>query len=236
MDPFGVLSRPGVRHVAVGSVGVTSQADSRRPARSERHALADLLTELGPDAPTMCTGWTTRDLAAHLVTRERRPDAAVGIMIRPLSGWTDRVRGRHAARRYADLVDDVRNPPWWSMSAVPAIDAAVNTAEFFIHHEDVRRARPDWAPRDLRPELDAVLWRQVARLARLGLRRVRADLVLAAPGHGEVRAGAGGPEVRLTGPPGELAIFISGRQHAALVDLAGPAELTERLRHTRLGI
>ena len=45
-----------------------------RFVQSERKALADLLAALGPDAPTLCTGWETRDLAAHIVLRERRPD------------------------------------------------------------------------------------------------------------------------------------------------------------------
>ena len=42
--------------------------------------------ETGPDGPTLCEGWQTRDLAAHLVLRERRPDAAAGVMGGPLAG------------------------------------------------------------------------------------------------------------------------------------------------------
>ena len=48
-------------------------------AESERALFADLLAEVGPDAPTLCGDWTTRDLAAHLVVRERRLDATPGI-------------------------------------------------------------------------------------------------------------------------------------------------------------
>ena len=57
-----------------------------RYARPEREALCDLLTDLGPEAPTLCAGWRTRDLAAHLVLRERRPDAAPGILLPLLAG------------------------------------------------------------------------------------------------------------------------------------------------------
>ena len=46
-------------------------------ARDERIALCDLLDETGPEAPTLCEGWRTLDLAAHLVLREHRPDAAL---------------------------------------------------------------------------------------------------------------------------------------------------------------
>ena len=55
--------------------GVTSIADT------ERAALCDLLDQLGPDAPTLCTGWTTRDLATHLYVRDRNPRAWAGISV-----------------------------------------------------------------------------------------------------------------------------------------------------------
>ena len=74
-------------------------------ARAERRGLCDLLLEVGPDAPTLCTGWTTRDLAAHLVVRESRPDASLGIVLPPLSGWTHRVQSGAARLDYAELVD-----------------------------------------------------------------------------------------------------------------------------------
>ena len=44
-------------------------------AKSERAALADLFVTLGPDQPTLCEGWDTKDLLVHLLVRERRPDA-----------------------------------------------------------------------------------------------------------------------------------------------------------------
>ena len=49
------------------------------PATLERRRFADALLEVGPDAPTLCDGWSTRDLAAHVVLRDRRPDAAGGL-------------------------------------------------------------------------------------------------------------------------------------------------------------
>lgn len=55
-------------------------------ARSERLALCETLRAVGPDAPTLCEGWLTRDLAAHLVLRESRPDAAPGIVVSALAG------------------------------------------------------------------------------------------------------------------------------------------------------
>src|SRR5438067_1422161 len=48
---------------------------------AERARLADLLDELGPDALTLLPPWTTRDIAAHLVLRERDPLAGPGLVL-----------------------------------------------------------------------------------------------------------------------------------------------------------
>lgn len=202
-------------------------------AASERQALCDLLTELGPEEPTLCEGWTTRDLAAHLVARERRPLSSPGLVVPPLSGYTERVRRRLAARPYPELVALVRRPPAWVRPA--AVDRAVNTMEMFLHHEDVRRGRPGWVPRDLPDGFAAQLWRLLRLAARLRLRRFPAALEVSAPGLGRIRTGAGGEPVRLSGEAGELALFLSGRQRAARVQLEGPEDLVARLTTARLG-
>lgn len=222
---------------------VESEAvNSERPARAERHALADLLERLGPDAPTLCQGWTTRDLAAHLIIRERRPDAAGGIVLPPLRAYSERVRHAVAQRPYPELVEMVRNPPWWSWSAVPLLDAMANVFEFFVHHEDVRRAQPRWEPRDLPADTERALWERTKTLARLRLRRFPAVVHLHAPGYGQAAAGAraaddvAAPRVRVSGPPGELVVFCTGRQPAARVDVTGPRDQVDALRAARLGI
>ena len=58
-------------------------------AQRERAALVESLREHGPGAPTLCEEWTARDLAAHLVVRERRLDAAPGILVPQLAGYTE---------------------------------------------------------------------------------------------------------------------------------------------------
>lgn len=191
-------------------------------ARMERQALADLLAQVGPDTPTLCAGWTTRDLAAHLVLRERRPDAAPGILLAPLRGWLDKVQSSIAAQPFPELVEQVRNPPWWSLSAWSPTDRLANTVEFFVHHEDVRRAQPGWQPRELDPAFEAELWSRTPMLAKMQLRRLPATVTLHAPGYGEATAGAGGPAARVTGPPGELVMYLWGRRDAARVELTGP--------------
>jgi len=79
-------------------------------SREERLGLCALLDKTGPDAPTLCEGWTTGDLAAHLVLRERRPDAAAGVTGGPLAGYTARVRQRLKERiPFPDLVRMIRS-------------------------------------------------------------------------------------------------------------------------------
>jgi uncharacterized protein (TIGR03085 family) len=207
-----------------------------RYAQRERQALADLFLAVGPDAPTLCEGWTARDLAAHLVMRERRPDAAAGILIGPLRGHAERVRAALAAMPYPRLIGLVSAAPWWSPVSNPLTDEAVNTLEFFIHHEDVRRASPGWRARELPRDQQAALWRRTRGTAKLALRRVRATVRIQAPGYGEMTAGAGGEAVRLIGAPCELALFLSGRQQASRVQLDAPPALANHLRTAKLGI
>jgi uncharacterized protein (TIGR03085 family) len=207
-----------------------------RFAESERRSMADLLGALGPDQPTMCTGWQTRDLAAHVVLRERRPDAAAAMYVPALRGYGKRVHRELAARPYPELVGLVRDRPWWSPVSNPLVESLTNTTEFFIHHEDIRRGQARWQPRELPPEDQEALWKRAKNLARLRLRRFPAALLVQAPGYGEVATGAGGGTVRLVGAPGELVYFLAGRQRAARVQIDGPAASTERLRAAKLSI
>jgi uncharacterized protein (TIGR03085 family) len=188
----------------------------------ERAALCDLFDKLGPDEPTLCTGWLTRDLAAHLVVRERRPDAAAGILLTPLAGYTKRVQDGYAAKPWAELVDLVRTgPPAYSPTRIPTLDRLVNSVELYVHHEDVRRAQPNWRPRDPDPGRDAVIWAGVSRAARLTLRRSPVGLVLQNRADGrEVVVKRGPNTVIITGEPGELLLFAFGRD-AVHVDFDG---------------
>jgi uncharacterized protein (TIGR03085 family) len=206
-------------------------------ARNERQQLADLLLQVGPDEPTLCAGWTTRDLAAHLVVRERRPDSAAGIILPPLRGHGERIRLAKAARPFPEIVREIRNPPWWSPVSNPLLDELTNTVEFFIHHEDVRRGKDDWQPRDLDEPHVRAIWRAAQFTGKMALRRVRMPVrVREANGYGEFTAGGESPQLMVTGPAGELALFLSGRQQAARVSLDGPAEQASRLMAARLSI
>ncbi|MGW9119057.1 TIGR03085 family metal-binding protein [Streptomyces sp. NPDC055663] len=206
-------------------------------AKRERLLLADLLEAAGPEAPTLCHGWTTRDLAAHVVVRERRPDAAGGILLGALRNRLERVQAEFAAKPYEELIQLIRTgPPRFSPYAVKQVDEAANTVEFYIHAEDVRRAQPDWSRRELDPVFADVLWARAERTARLLGRRSPVGLVLRRPDGRTVVAHKGTPVVTVTGEPGELLLFAFGRQDAAVVGLEGDKEAVDRLHTAELGM
>jgi uncharacterized protein (TIGR03085 family) len=200
-------------------------------AQQERQALCDLLVELGPEAPTLCEGWSTADMAAHLVVRERRPDSGPGLVLPSLAAYTDRVRTAARERTpYTDLIARVRTGP--PMLLRP-FDGAMNTVEFFIHVEDIRRAQEGWEPRSLSPELADALWARVG--ARGMAKKVPATIEISAPGR-TTKVSGSGPRLVVEGDPGELILFGAGRQRAARVDVTGDADLVTQLRTASLGV
>jgi len=206
---------------------------------AEREALADALAEAGPGAPTLCSGWTTTDLAVHLVQREGRPHVILAGAIAPLRGWAAERTRACAARPYADLVEQVRTgPPTLSMMALPGVDARANLLEHFVHCEDVRRAGADWEPRQLPAERQAALRAVVTGLFGKGLlRRAGVAAQVHTPGAEPVTlvSGAGEPVV-LSGEPGEIALYLFGRKDHARVELQGPPEQVARLRAAKLKV
>ncbi|MFJ6567096.1 TIGR03085 family metal-binding protein [Streptomyces sp. NPDC091292] len=203
-------------------------------AKRERLLLADLLEGAGPDAPTLCEGWLTRDLAAHVVVRERRADAAGGILIKPLADRLARVQAEFAAKPYEELIQLIRTgPPRFSPFALKQIDEVSNAVEFYVHAEDVRRAQPDWTPRPLDPVFSDTLWSRLERAARMLGRKAPVGLVLRRTDGQTVVAHKGAPVVTVTGEPGELTMFAFGRQDVADVQVEGDQEAIEKLRGTK---
>lgn len=204
-------------------------------AQSERARLVETLRSVGPDAPTLCEGWTARDLTAHLVLREHRLDAAPGIALAPFAGYTAKVQDRIAATTEWDrLVEQVASgPPLFSPFKL--LDSVVNVVEMFVHHEDVRRAQPGWQPRDLDTATESALRRQVPRLSRLALSKVPARLTLrASDGERLARVGSG-PEVTVTGAPAELLVWLFGRDEAR-VEFEGDAAAVDAVRTAKRGL
>ncbi len=218
---------------------VVMTTDNHVPVvRAERHALCDSLIELGPDAPTLCSPWLTRDLAAHLVLRERRPDLASGIWFGPLEGRMERGQAAMAAGDYPALVEKVRSgPPWWSPARIDRVDALVNTIELVIHHEDALRGDGAVGPRREVPDRTArAVHASLRSSAKLMFRRSPVGVRLVAPGREAIVAGPDSPVVTVSGAPVELLLVGSGRVRVADVVFEGSPDDVEALRTARLGV
>jgi uncharacterized protein (TIGR03085 family) len=211
------------------------------PARHERQVMCDVFQEFGPDAPTLCEGWTARDLAAHLIVRETRPDAAIGILVKKAEPYSERVRRSVADEQWSDMVDTIRKgPPKVSPLRLSALDRLANTLEFFVHVEDVRRAQPSWSPRELVPEVETQLQAMLQRGAKLLARKspcgLELEITKGSDSPGRVIAKKGDPSVVLRGPAAEIVLFLYGRQAHAKVELSGPEDQVAALRNTRFGV
>jgi uncharacterized protein (TIGR03085 family) len=204
-------------------------------AQRERAALVETMRAAGPDAPTLCGDWTTRDLAAHLVVRERRLDATAGVAVPFLAGYTAKVQRQVTqATDWDELLDKVASgPPLYSPFKL--IDPVANMGEMFIHHEDVRRAKAGWEPRPLDDATVSALCRGLPIMARLTLAKAPARVTLRTP-QGKVLVTVGrGPQLTVTGEPQEILLFISGRDEVRLT-FDGEPETVEAVRANRRGL
>lgn len=202
----------------------------------ERDELCDLFVARGPDAPTLCEGWSTLDLAAHLVVRENDPRGGLVILGGDrFSGLEHKLMDRARAQGYETLVERLRSGPPAVPWRLPGLRPLLNTNEWFVHHEDVRRANGE-GPR-VRADLDAALWPFVRRMAPMMVRRIKgAGVALSAPGYGEVPAKGTGPSARIEGGPQELMLFLNGRRSVAEVEITGPDEARAAVDAAKLGV
>lgn len=207
-------------------------------ARDERLSLCGLLDRLGPDAPTLCEGWRTREMAAHLVTRDRRFDAipayaGVGALEARTTAIEERVAREHDYRTLVRMVRE--GPPLLGPFGLPVVRELLNVHEYFIHHEDVRRPNRVRRRRLSAALEDALTVRLRLTAGRL-LRRVDGiGVVVRSPDGRRLHERRGSPQATVTGPVAELTVYLYNRRAAADVDVSGDAEAVGRLAATRLG-
>lgn len=216
-------------------------ADRPTLARRERSALVQTLRSVGPERPTLCEGWTTRDLAAHLVVREARPDAAVGVFVPALAPRLEELRLRELDRNWEELLDRIDGgAPWYS--PLRYADQVANAAEYLVHHEDVLRASGEWQPREFGAEdLDRV-WTLATTVAKSFLRKVSVQIELRTPAEipsTKIRPVSTGravaPVVSITAEPVELLLWAFGRD-AVKVDMSGTQRGIEAVEAVSRGI
>ncbi len=207
----------------------------------ERVQICARFDELGPDAPTLCGEWTTFDLAAHLVVRERNPVGGPGIIlgdrIAALARLTDKAMAREKAKGYAAVVERVRTGPPFGPFAVPVLREQINFMEYLVHHEDVRRAN-GMPPRDGIDDVQDAAWRFLGRGARMMIRGLPGEvrLELRRPDGATHSVSRGDQLAHVTGDPVEVVLWAYGRKQAAFVEVGGDPEAIAGLEQARYGI
>jgi uncharacterized protein (TIGR03083 family) len=200
--------------------GADAKPDVMQLATDERLDLADFLDTLTPgewETPSLCQGWSVRDVVAHVVSYEEL--GMTGLLTRRLKGLgmggpNEVGRAEYAGRAPADLAAFVRAHAR-PRGLTAWFGGAIGLTDGLIHHQDIRRAldAPRTVPAErLRVALGFALQspKLPSRKDARGLRLVATDLDWS---HGS------GPEV--TGTAEALLVVIAGRP-AALPELDGP--------------
>ncbi len=197
-------------------------------SRIERALLAETFQQVGADAPTLSGDWDAHHLVAHLVLRESDPVSWLRASA-PTFG-DEAVHGLAARAAFEDLVERFRTgPPQLSAFRLPGVESRINALEHLIHHEDVRRAPPQWQPRDLPTWAQDQVWRPLRLMAKVITRHAPVALTIERSDTGEssvARKGAGPVVVR--GLPVELALYVYGRKDVSQVDVDGDADDVDR--------
>lgn len=200
-------------------------------AHAELQELAATLREAGPDHDTLCAGWHTRHLAAHLYLRAHKPWHLLGL---PGTGGLDELAEEcREPGRYQAVIDAFAGPvPWpWKLSRLGPMDELANLVEYVVHHEDVRRAGPAPAPpRSLPAEQEARVWAMFTRTAPGFYLAAPVGVMLVAPGGRTCRPRPGADPVRVVGAPVEQALYALGRRDQARVELRGSTPRVEAFR------
>ncbi len=204
-------------------------------ARRERAALCDLALEVGAESPTLCDGWTSADLVAHLLVRERDPIASLGNIVDSLADRNARAMAKRREQGYDAMVATLRTPPV-PLRVLPFVDRLMNGFEYLVHHEDLRRGVPGWEPRALPAGTIDGLWSQLSRGAPFFGRKLPAPTVLRRADTGATAVLRKGPDpVTITGPVVELVLFLFGRSATVGLEFDGPDDAVLAVRETDLG-
>ena len=205
-------------------------------AKRERSAICQTLRKLGPDQPTLCQGWSTKDLLVHLIVRENRPDAAVGLFIPFLSSYTDSVSKKYSEKSFEDLIMIFENGPKSpSPFSLPKVDELANTFEFLVHHEDILRAQDNYQPRKLSEEDAKFVWSRFTKSAVFFMRKIKIGVV-AKTDQGIYTLKRGNDVVTISGNLIDLVMFAFGRKNTTEINFEGNPTAVEKLKNSDLSL
>lgn len=206
-----------------------------------REVLAETLLAAGPGSPTLCEGWRTQELAAHLFLREHKPAVAINLLVKAWNKNADKATAALGEQStspdaYAALVAKFRaGPGKFSPMSLPKVDRSANLIEYLVHTEDVRRATERWAPRALDANYSDALWGQLVKNAAILYRGVDLGIVLVNPA-GERHVAKRAPvSVAIIGEPAEILLHANGRVGQALVSFEGQPDAVALLQTAEVG-
>lgn len=131
--------------------------------QSERQFTVELLKKLTPNqwqASTLCAGWTIEDLAAHLVSRERNIIGSIGLVVPGLHFVHDKRLEKIKAKGHQFIISRLERYPWW-------MAATLNTAEFYVHNEDMLRGGLKMSRPEPNKATQAILWDSLSGLVKI---------------------------------------------------------------------
>jgi uncharacterized protein (TIGR03083 family) len=192
-------------------------------ARAERADLAAYLAGLTPqqwEAPSLCAGWSVKDVVAHVISYEEL--GAMGLLGRFARGFVVRANEvgvrEFAALSPQELLAFV-NSHLTPQGLTAGFGGMIALVDGTVHHQDIRRALGE--PRDIPADRLVRVLGLVPGNPRLGAGRRIRGLRLRATDvdwtHGS------GPEVAGTGEA--LLLAMTGRP-VAIADLDGPGTPT----------
>jgi uncharacterized protein (TIGR03085 family) len=198
------------------------------PEQVVRGAFVDLLTKLGPDAPTLCEGWTAQDIAIHMVLIERHPEAWLGIpvgdKVKFTRGYFDGLVETERKRPWAELVERVRVGPKRGPLGNAAFRNRMMFREYLVHGEDIRRAN-DVPAEGFGHAVWEATWKKAQFFARFVKTTKGHGLEIAERGGRVQKVRDGSPTARITGEPLDVLLYEFGRIRSAVdVEVSGDPE------------
>lgn len=204
-------------------------------AKRERFAIAQTLRNIGPEAPTLCEGWNAFDLLVHLVSRETRPDAAIGIIIPALNKYSSKIKNEMKQRGFSTLIQEFEDgPKALSLFSIPGADNLSNTFEFLVHHEDLLRAQPNYSARVLSDNDKKLLWNRFTMSGKLLMFKAKVGII-AKSEQGTYTLKSGNSCVTIEGDVVDLILFAYGRKTAANLKFVGDEVSVKTLKETKFG-
>lgn len=224
-------------HLKLVSTGLKTYSSNMTTfAKQERNAICQTLRQLGPDQPTLCQGWSTRDLLVHLIVRENRPDAAIGLFVPFLSSYTESISNKYKEKSFEELISIFENGPKSpSPFSLPKVDELANTFEFLVHHEDILRAQNDYQPRKFSDDVEKFIWSRFTKSAVFFMRKVTVGVV-AKTDQGTYTLKRGNDVVTMSGNVIDLVMFAFGRSNKTDIKFEGEPSAVDKLKNSDLSL